>query len=287
MRFGPGWYETDPRDVALGEEVFSAPFPLGLGLGALPGLARTASPKESSLGELPLTAGFPKESFPKETSSPRASSPWVESRPGFQIDTAEIREGRFDPKALNVNAGCIRAVLPLLGQTDLGTPAPCCLPGGTGTASITRSKRGHYLYSCPCHGNGKGRSVTDAYAAKISGNVKLRTGDVYFIWTIRLLAKIGAVVPHKPPLPPLPDDADASTIKVYEGLGLLIGLRALTAFPPEFTFSRSFVMDWCQLAEDAARAGIEALREALIIEKVGETKVGRHPANLYRVGTGS
>jgi hypothetical protein len=283
VKHGPGWYDTDPEALRLAEEVFSEPWPPGLGLGALTGPARTASPKESALEELPLTANSPQESFPQDN-SPRASSSWEENGSGFTLGPAVIANGQLDVKALNADEQFIRAVGPLLGVAGLHASAPCCLPGGNGNATFTRSKRNHYLYTCPCHGGGKGRSVTDAYAAKTSGRIKRRTGDVYFIWTIRLLAAAGAVVPSNPWLPSLPTDADESTITVYDGLVLFLGLRALTAFPPEFTFSRSFAMDWCQLAEDPARAGIEAIREAKIIEKVGVTD---KRAYLYRIGGGA
>jgi hypothetical protein len=255
-----------------------------LGLGARTRPGRTASPKGSSLEEPPLTAGFPKKSFPKESNSPRASSPWEKKNGSvFTIDPAEIADGLLDVKALMAEERFIRRVLPVFGFTRLDAFAPCCLAGGTGDAHLTLSKRGQYLYCCPCHGNGRGRSVTDAYAAKISGRIKMRTGEVYFLWTVRLWAEIGAVCPIQPWLPPLPQDADESTIKVYEGLALFLGVRALTAFPSEFTYSRSFVMDWCQLSEDKARARIEALREAQIIVKVGVHHSG---AYLYLVGEG-
>ena len=125
----------------------------------LPSPDRTGSPKESSLGKpQPLIAGFPKKSL---------GFPRVQSQAGFQLDPAEIREGRLDPKALNANEQFVRAVLPSLGLADLDAAARCCLRRGTGNAVMKRSKRGVFLYGCPCHNKGKGRPPADAYATSV------------------------------------------------------------------------------------------------------------------------
>jgi hypothetical protein len=85
-------------------------------------------------------------------------------------------------------------------------------------------------------------------------------------------------------LRPLPEEADLNTRLVYEGLRLYLSLRALTRLPPLFTFTRSFVAGWCGISIDQARAGISGLREAHIIQRVGETRVSGRATCLDRVG---
>jgi hypothetical protein len=283
--YGPGWDDTDPEAVRLAREVFSDPEDRQEA-GMLTGPAQS-SPQEIPLEELPgelqgelpnrtLKANSPKENFPLESGSSRAACPGT-----FQIDLGEIAEGRLDLRALNGNEDFVRAVLPLVGQTDLDTPAPCCLPGHTHTAAVVRSGDGRYLYCCSGQ---KGCSLTDAYAAKISGARRTWSPEVFFLWTLRMAADAGCITPLPVILRPLPDEANRNTRLVYEGLRLHLSLRGLTSLPPLFAFAQSFVAGWCGITIDQARAGIGALRAARIIEKVSETTVNGHPAWLYRVG---
>lgn len=286
MKFGAGWDETDPEALELARDVFSAPWAPRWVPGAKASTVQRPpqeKPQENALGESPLRDSSPEESSPKENGSPRAASSGAESMTAFQIDPAEIAAGRLDVAALNRNEAFAQAVLPLLGQTDLNAPAPCCLPGHSGTAAVIRSSDGRYLCCCQCGGKPKPCSLTDAYAAKTSGQWKRRSGSAYFLWTLRMAAHAGCLVPAQVALRPLLVGPRENARKVYEGLAGYLAVRYLTDLPPAFTFTRSFVADWCDLSLDAARTAIETLRKAHIIEKVGETTIGDRAAYLYRV----
>ncbi len=103
---------------------------------------------------------------------------------------------------------------------------------------------------------------------------------------MRLAIEAGALEARPVYLPPLLNPIP-NTLAVYEGLRLLVQVRLLTDPPDEpFTFARRFVADWCGLSLDGSRAGIEALRAAGVLEKVGEIPCGEHAAWAYAVGEG-
>ena len=313
MKYGPGSDETDPEALRIAFEVFSAP-PALREPGALPRPARPASPTETPQEEPleepraepvaepqaeALSRTSPASSSKEKGSSRGPGAHHRASRALYKINPALIVQGQLQVAAVNRDDSFGRAVAQLFGVGELDALGSCCLPGHSGQGRVTRAKDGRFVYVCGCTSDDGYRALTGTYMSTISGRVaepakgknakreKLQKETGYFIWTRRLLFELGAVVPDYPALLPLPADADESTIKVYEGLGLLLGLRAGTDLPEEFLFSRPFVMDWCQLPEDAARAGIEALRNAHIIEMTGVTKVGGRKAYLYRVGGGA
>ena len=285
MKYGGDWNETDPFALELAREVFSAPWPPGLGLGAaLPGPALGWPEENFALEELPSrtstdSSSQEKPSSPQENGSPRAASSWAETHTGFHIDPLEVREGRLDVPALNRNEAFVLPVLPLVGQTDLHTRAACCLPEHDHPAQVTRSRDCRFLYCCAT--GGKGRALTYVYAAKTSGEMKIRSEDVYFLWTLRMAVEAGCLVPALNSLPPLAEGAGENTRMVYDGLAGYLAVRRLTRWPFEFEFTKSFVADWCGITLDAARAGIESIRDRQIIEMVG---VAPNRAYLYRVG---
>jgi hypothetical protein len=202
--------------------------------------------------------------------------------------------------------GFALAVARLWGLDGLDAGGSCCLPGHTGAGRVIRAKDNQYVYTCDCTSDDGYRSLTDTYMSAVSGRIarplpktpeiknpkreKLQTETTLVLWTRKLLSELGAIVPDYRALPSLPADANESTRAVYEGLRLFLGLRVGTVLGEEFTFTRQFVADWCGISLEAARAGLEAIRAAHIIEETGKKVIIERsglPATLYRIGGGA
>jgi hypothetical protein len=302
VKFSGDWDETDPFALELAREMFSSAFPALRGPGARSGPAQPSPQKNFALEELPSrtsTASSPKKNSPQENGSPRPSSPRGDIGTTYKLSPSYLVQGRLNITALNRDEDLARNVLPLFGQTDLDTPATCCLPGHSRSGWVTRAKDQRFVYICDCQGDTGYRSLTETYASIVSGRAappspgktgkreKLHRETAHFLWTRRLLSEVGAVLPDQVALLPLPTNADNNTAVVYDGLRLFLGLRAGTDLPEKFPFTRRFVADWCGLSMDAAREGLEGIRKAHIIEKVSETEIGGRKVNIYMVGAGA
>ena len=158
-----------------------------------------------------------------------------------------------------------------------------------GQARVELRERG-VVYVCDCVDDDDRefeRSLTEVYVTRLTGLPRKRSPSEYVRWKVRLAIEAGALQPPPVYLPPLPNPI-RTTLKVYEGLRLFVQVRQLTDPQGEpFTFARRFVVEWCGVLPDGAKAGIEVMRAAGILEKVGEVLCPNgHLAWAYVLGTG-
>jgi hypothetical protein len=101
-------------------------------------------------------------------------------------------------------------------------------------------------------------------------------------WRLRLLVDAKLVEPYPVELPPLPDDAPARVLKVYEGFHLLLACKWSYAPGHPTMFARAFAAGWCGVGILAAWEATQWLRQRQIIVPAG-TYQGRP---LYLPGPG-
>jgi hypothetical protein len=101
-------------------------------------------------------------------------------------------------------------------------------------------------------------------------------------WRLRLLVDAKLIEPYPVDLPPLPDDAPARVLKVYEGFKLLLACKWAYAPGHPTMFARAFAAGWCGVGLLAAWEATQWLLQRQIIVPAGRYK-GRP---LYLPGPG-
>ena len=91
-------------------------------------------------------------------------------------------------------------------------------------------------------------------------------------WRLRLLVDAKLIEPYPVDLPPLPDDAPARVLKVYEGFKRLLACKWSYAPGQPTMFARAFAAGWCGVGILAAWEGTQWLRQRQIIVPAGTYK---------------
>src|SRR5262245_9266376 len=120
-------------------------------------------------------------------------------------------------------------------------------------------------------------TLSEVYAACVSGRIvtdadglaRTLAAASMATWSLRLLIVAKRLEPYPVALPPLPDDASPSVVRLYDGLTLLFGAK--WAYEPgrPTMFTRSFAVDWCGVGEKTAWLGTRWLLQRRIIVPAG------------------
>lgn len=155
----------------------------------------------------------------------------------------------------------------------------CVLPGheeneshASPSASLCRDARGRWVYhdwhergGCPAF-----LTLTDVFAARVTGRVRALRGPEAATWKLRLLVALGIVAPITVHLPPLPENAPAFVHQAYAGVELLFGAKWLYEPYAPAPLSWRFMADWCGLSSpERAGEAVQALFRAKVIEEAG------------------
>lgn len=166
-----------------------------------------------------------------------------------------------------------------LGVTgSLRDPFECLFSNCASAASLRPTGAGFWKYRCSCVDRDRGLAETFGLLAYDAVGLLLREGAVRRLttkecarWRDRLDWVAGLLPPERGPRSvKVPDGSPPSAVRVARGIGLLVGLRD-ERWPDDepFVFARDFARAYCGLTSDQARAGIDALRRAGVIEQVG------------------
>jgi hypothetical protein len=187
-----------------------------------------------------------------------------------------LRDLDRDPAVIAVAVG---------SNVEPGEAFRCTLPAhaSDGKARV-EIRRTRVVYRCDC--DSTERSLTEVYFDRVTRMPRrLRKGE-FVRWKVRLGIEAGVLARPLIELAALPNDAPEYVRRAYEGLQLFVAVRTHTDPPNEaFPFARGFASEWCGLDHVKTRAAISALRDAGVLVKVGETKIGSHVAYLYEIGS--
>jgi hypothetical protein len=171
-----------------------------------------------------------------------------------------------------------------LGWRVDGGNFACPLPGhaeAKPSASLYWNSNGELVFRDWHKRSGKEFwTLSEVYAACVSGRIvtdedglaRTLSNASMETWSLRLLIVAKRLEPYPVELPPLPDDARPSIVRLYDGLKLLFGGK--WAYEPEqpTMFTRSFAMDWCGVSEKTAWVGTQWLLQRHIIVPAGKHK---------------
>lgn len=163
----------------------------------------------------------------------------------------------------------------------VGEKFRCVLPGHEErhpSACLWRDSRGLVVYR-DFHAAKRKRpgrkalealTLTEVYAAKVSGEVRRLAAPEHARWKLRLLVKTGLVAPAVVDEVKAPSNLCEPAVTVYDGFIELLGLRWLTE--PHGTpapFSWRFASRWCGVSAYAAEKAMKELLERGLIRPVG------------------
>ncbi len=175
----------------------------------------------------------------------------------------------------------------LLGIPDVavGEAFSCAIRDGDehASAALWRDRSGLLVYH-DFHAQGTPEeflTLTEVYAAQITGRTTKLAAPTHLIWLMRLLIAIEGVDAADVALPPLPAHAFASVRTVYDGYTLLLGCRWLYAPGEPAPFTVRFAADWCGVSHATAAQAIAALIEMKVITKVDVAKAKGKTIPLY------
>lgn len=124
-------------------------------------------------------------------------------------------------------------------------------------------------------------TLTEVYAAQITGRAAKLNPPTHLVWLMRLLVALDSLDAVAVALSPLPAHAFASVRTVYDGYTLLLSCRWLYAPGEPAPFTVRFAADWCGVSHATAARAIPALIEMQVIAKVGATKANGKTIPLY------
>jgi hypothetical protein len=171
-----------------------------------------------------------------------------------------------------------------LGWRADGGNFACPLPGhaeATPSASLYWNDNGELVFRDWHQRSGKEFwTLSEVCAAVVSGRIltdenglaRTLSDASMATWSLRLLVEAKRLEPYPVRLPPLPDDALGSVVRLYEGLTLLFGAKWAYAPGQPTMFTRSFAQDWCGVSEKTAWVGTQWLLQRQIIVPAGQDK---------------
>jgi hypothetical protein len=151
----------------------------------------------------------------------------------------------------------------------------CVLPGHSEarpSAALFRDRSDYVVYrdfharsGWPCF------TLSEVYAAQVSGRVRKLDGPESAVWAVRLLHAAGVIaLPMVTLLTPLlPPDADDAMRQVAEGFDLLRRCRSVHDGDAPTPFSWRFASTWCAVGERQAGAAIRQLLYAGVLQRAG------------------
>jgi hypothetical protein len=171
-----------------------------------------------------------------------------------------------------------------LGWRADGNNFACPLPGhaeANPSASVYWNDNGELVLRDWHQSSGKEFwTLSEVYAACVSGRIvtdedglaRTLAAASMATWSLRLLIVAKRLEPYPVELPPLPDGAPASVVRLYDGLKLLFGGKWAYEPGQPTMFTRSFAMDWCGVSEKTAWVGTQWLLQRQIIVPAGQYK---------------
>ena len=112
-------------------------------------------------------------------------------------------------------------------------------------------------------------TLTEVYAAQVSGRIRKLRGPEHARWKLRLLVELGFLGPASIAMPPLSVAAPASARAVYDGFELLVTCRGITEEDAPTPFTDTFGAAWCGLTPSEFRKGKRWLVEHKVIQSAG------------------
>jgi hypothetical protein len=181
---------------------------------------------------------------------------------------------------------CARFVgVPDESVEHIGRSFRCVLPGHEDThpsATLQWDREGRLMYHDWHALHGKSWwTLPEVYMCRVLGHVPLGedgqaalsiSGPTMVTWRLRLLADAKLIDPYPIDLPPLPEDAPSSVVRVYEGFKRLIGCKWWYAPGQPTMFSRGFAAGWCDVGIFSAWQATQWLLQRQIIVLGGKYK---------------
>ena len=186
--------------------------------------------------------------------------------------------------ALLHNHATMEGCAACLGWRADGNNFACPLPGhaeANPSASLYWNDNGELVLRDWHRRSGKEFwTLSEVYAAVVSGRMltdenglaRTLSDASMATWSLRLLVEAKRLEPYPVRLPPLPDDARGSVVRLYEGLTRLFGAKWAYAPGQPTMFTRSFAQDWCGVGEKTAWVGTQWLLRRRIIVPAGQHK---------------
>ena len=186
--------------------------------------------------------------------------------------------------ALLHNHATMEGCAACLGWRADGNNFACPLPGhaeANPSASLYWNDNGELVLRDWHRRSGKEFwTLSEVYAAVVSGRIltdenglaRTLSDASMATWSLRLLVEAKRLEPYPVRLPPLPDDARGSVVRLYEGLTRLFGAKWAYAPGQPTMFTRSFAQDWCGVGEKTAWVGTQWLLRRRIIVPAGQHK---------------
>jgi Bifunctional DNA primase/polymerase, N-terminal len=171
-----------------------------------------------------------------------------------------------------------------LGWRADGRNFACPLPGhaeAKPSASLYWNDNGELVFRDWHRRSGKEFwTLSEVYAACVSGRIltdedglaRTLSAASMATWSLRLLIVAKRLEPYPVELPPLPDEAPASVVRLYDGLKLLFGGKWAYEPGQPTMFTRAFARDWCGVSEKTAWVGTQWLLQRQIIVPAGQHK---------------
>jgi hypothetical protein len=194
----------------------------------------------------------------------------------FSAKDTEPVDQPGDLRAWDRDEEFVRPVVRLLGipEVPLGSTFRCVLPGHRErhpSASLYREPRhGTIVYRDWHHGN-RFYTLTEVYAACVTGEIRRLPGLEYAVWKLRLLIKTWLLRPAEIKLPPLPPDAPPHVHKYWKGYELLLACRWIMSPGEPVAFTREFAARWCGLNSSQAERAKKWLIERGLLIPAGKT----------------
>lgn len=154
---------------------------------------------------------------------------------------------------------------------ELGRAFRCVLPGHEErrpSASLFVEPRRQTVVYRDWH-TGVWYTLTDVYAAQISGQARKLRGPEHARWKLRLLVELGFLSPAHVVMPPLPADAPACARAVYDGLQVLLACRWAREPGEPTPFTAEFGAAWCGLSRSQFERGKSWLIDRKLIQPAG------------------
>jgi bifunctional DNA primase/polymerase-like protein len=162
-----------------------------------------------------------------------------------------------------------------IGGARLGQGFRCVLPGHSEerpSAALFRDRSGCVVYHDFHERSGwQYFTLSEVYAARVSGRVRKLRGPESAVWAVRLLHAAGVIPLPEVTLvrPLLPPDASGTVVQVAEGFDLLRRCRALHDGDAPAPFTWRFASRWCAVGQGKAGAAIRYLHDTSLLHRAG------------------
>jgi hypothetical protein len=189
------------------------------------------------------------------------------------VPVVPVETTRKRINALGADQRAVERALSTLGiDAPLGQAFPCVLGPMASDSAEARVERdpvsGLFVYARSSASDFLRLTLAEVRAAVAYGALKALTRSEAAVWYRRFFFDAGVLRPVVVPLPKLPRNAAIPLHKLRLGFALLVGLRWLTHGGQPAMFGRYFVMAWCGVTQQQAKAGVHELRRLNVIRHV-------------------